>query len=357
MTVFLFCIFMIILILAMAEAITRIYYRFRFLLPFRSKSIGEYPYSRFIEKVDPPLEYRFKKGFHSEMVNINRFRCRGPEPAADGTKKRIMVIGESIFFGVKLKDEKKLWSVQLERILKEEGKDDWEVINAGSPVYNSLQHYIVWNQDLKKVKPDILLIELGGNDVSQAWMMGSKWKPGTPWPWKFIMALERKSPWSQRVFSASCLYFFFRRNMTERKSFPRWDENIQWEKCLDYIKENYRKIVEDARKMGIKVACLPYAPAYDINTTEEQERCLEAIQANWKTFTMGRAQYDYGLINFLRDEISPELALPCIDLDNAFRNHHERYELYLDLMHFTDKGMELTARTIYDSIVRLGWID
>ncbi len=357
MTVFLLCIFIIILIIATAEVIVRIYYRFRFLIPFRSKSIGEYPYSKFIEKVAPPLQYRMKKGFRSPAVNINRFRCRGQEPSEDGTKKRIMVIGESIFFGVKLKKEEQLWSVQLEKMLKAEGFNNWEVLNAGNPTYNSLQHRILWEQDLKNAKPDILLIEIGANDVTQAWMMGAKWKPGTPWPWKFIMALERKSPWWNRLLSFSCLYFFFRRNMTERKNFPRWDKNMQWENCLDFVRENYGKIVEDAEKSGTKVACIPYAPAYDPDTTKKQARCLEAIQANWENFTKDRAKYDYGLLEFIREKIRPDLNIPYIDLTSAFKNHPQRYQLYFDLMHFNSKGMELVAKTIFNSIVQLGWIE
>ncbi len=357
MITFLSVIFIVILIIAGAEAIARIYYRFKFLIPFKSKAIGEYPYSKFIEKVDPPLEYQLKKNFHSDMVNINRFRCRGPEPAFDGAKKRIMLMGESIFFGVKLRKEKQLWSVQLEKMLNEKELNKWEVLNAGNPTYNSLQHRILWDTDLKKAKPDILIIELGGNDVSQAWMMGSKWKPGTPWPWNFIMALERKSPWWNKILSMSCLYFFFRRNITERKSFPRWDEEMQWDECTDYIKKNYEKIVRDAKESGIKVACISYALAYDINTTEKQQRSLEAIQANWKNFTKERAEYDYKLLDIMREEICPYLDIPYIDLYSEFRCHPKRYQLYLDLVHFNSEGMKVTAKAIYDSLSEFGWID
>ena len=77
-----------------------------------------------------------------------------------------------------------------ERILADKGHPEWEVINAGNPTSNSYQHRLLWEQELSRTRPDILLIEIGGNDVSQAWMMDSRWKPGTTWPWRFIMALE-----------------------------------------------------------------------------------------------------------------------------------------------------------------------
>jgi len=149
------------------EICARIYHRLHFRLPFHSKVIGEYPYRSFIEKVPPPLYYRFKKGFKSPKVNINRFYCRGPEPAPDGEKNRIMVIGESNFFGAKLKKEKHLWSIKLEKILKNYGYGNWEVLNAGNPTYNTFQHHYLFENSLKDAKPRILLIEIGGNDVSQ----------------------------------------------------------------------------------------------------------------------------------------------------------------------------------------------
>jgi lysophospholipase L1-like esterase len=356
MTYFIIVFIGLILILGVVELCARIYYRLKFLIPFKSRFIEEYPYGQFIKKLDPPLEYRFKKGFRSKLVNINRFRCRGPEPAPDNTKKRLMLIGESIFFGVKLRHENQVWSARLEKILAERGFENWEVINAGNPTYNSYQHRLLWDQDLSKAKPDILLIEIGSNDVSQAWMMGSKWKPGTPWPWKFIMALERKSPWWNKLLSRFCLYFFFRRNTTERKKFPREDDNIQWEHCLDFIEKNYKAIIQSAQKQGIKVALVGFCFAYDLKITKNQARSLEAIQANWQSFIKGRAEYDHGLTESVK-QICKKFNIPYIGLDTAFRNHPQRYRLYLDLAHYNSQGMEFVAETLYNNMIKYGWLD
>ncbi len=347
----------LLLVLVLAETGARLYYRLKFGLPFRSKAIAEYPYSRFIEKVDSPLGFRLKKGFRSSMVNINRFCCRGPEPAPDGTRKRIMLIGESNFFGVKLFKESQLWSAVLEKILAQNGHGRWEVLNAGNPTYNSYQHRLLWQQELRRARPDILLVEIGGNDISQAWMMGSRWKPGAPWPWKFIMALERKSSWWNRLLARFCLYFFLRRRMTERKSFPRWDDQVQLEKCLDFVGQNFRRITRDALDMGAKVACLPVAFAYDRQVSPDKARCLEAIQANWRSFVEDRAEYDFSLSEYLRNTLCPELQIPMIDLEKALANHPRRYRLYLDLAHFNPAGHRAVARIIYEHLCKFGWLD
>ena len=68
------------------EMAARLYHRSSFLVPFRSRRVGEYPFTRFTEQQDPPLYFRFKKGFRSPMVSLNRFGLRGPDPSPrDGT--------------------------------------------------------------------------------------------------------------------------------------------------------------------------------------------------------------------------------------------------------------------------------
>ncbi len=337
------------------EGVSRGVYRMKYGMPFRSRVIGEYPYRRFIEACDPPLYFRLKKGFRSPMVHINRFRCRGPEPAPDGEKKRLLLMGESNFFGVKLTREEHLWSVKLEAILQKRGYARWEVLNAGNPTYNTFQHRHLWERELHRVRPEILILSLGGNDFSQAWMMGSRWEPGTPWPWEFILALERKSPWWNRLGARFCLYFLWRRRMTARKSFPRWDQDFQWERCIAAIKENYRAVVRDAQKRGARVIASSYAFAYDLNPGPEEARKLDAIQSNWRSFIEGRGEYDFKFLEVMQNEICPELDIPYIDFTKAFHEHPKRFEMYLDLAHFNEKGMAFVAQTLFQEIEALGW--
>ncbi len=347
----------ILALLALGEIGCRIYHQHRYGVPFHSKVVGEYPYSQFVEQVDPPLYYRFAKGFRSPMVNINRFRCRGKEPAADGAKKRLMVIGESNYFGVKLRKEKDLWSYRLEHLLKMHGYTNWEVINAGSPIYNSVQHRILWEQELREIKPDILFVCLSGNDVTQAWMMGSKWKPGTPWPWKFIMALERKSSWWNKILSHFCFYFLLRRRMTSRPGFTPQDDTFKWEECLHSLRESYRTIVEDAMKNGARVAVISHGFAVDLIPRPEDRRKLDTIQSNWEEHSKGNMSYILKAMEYIRDTLCWELDLPYIDLQRVFREYPRRFECYLDIAHWNGRGMRVVADTLFRELMRLGWLD
>lgn len=339
----------------LVELACRLYHRHRYGIPFVNKVSGEYPYSQFIEKVDPPLFFRLKKNFTSKLVNINRFRCRGPQPAPDGQKKRFLLIGESLSFGVRLRKEHHLWSIRLQKMLDRAYPGQWEVLNASNPTYNAVQHYHLWKEQMDQVKPDILVISLSGNDVSQAWMYGSQWKEGEPWPWKFIVALERKTPWWNKILGYFCFYFLLRRHHSPRKPFPRLDDNFQWEALRASVAKHYRLIADLGRKHGAKLAHMGYAFAYDKELTPQDERALDAVQANWRTFVEGRGVYDHEMFTFLEQEVCPSLGMEVVHLHERLNQRPDRYRLHLDLVHFNRRGQKVIADIIYQEIDRLGW--
>jgi lysophospholipase L1-like esterase len=344
-------------VLVLLEAGARLYHRMKFLVPFHSKLIGEYPFSQFLEETDPPLYFRFKKNFHSPMVNLNRFRCRGPEPAPEGQKKRMLVISESYLFGVKLLREEQLWSVILQNKLDQRMPGQWEVLNAANPGYNTDQHLAMWREELKATKPDIVVVGMGGNDEAIVSMMGPEWKPGSPWPIEFIMALERKSPWWKKLLNHFCFYFLWRRAAAgpAHSNFPAPKGEIPRRACHENIKDNYRALVKEAREMGAKVACTFYAPAVDFDLDEREKRKVASIQANWRETLETRTGLDLALINEIIEDLCTEMELPFIDMHQKFRGEPRRFEMYFDLAHWNQRGMPVVARTFMDEIDKLGW--
>jgi len=351
----------ILALLALAlEAAGRFYHRLHFLMPFRAKVISEYPYGSFSEKAEPPIFYRFKKRFHSPNLNINRFGLRGPEPAPDGSKKRVLVLGESDLFGPKLRREKDIWNVQLEGILKSKGHDRWEILNGGNPGYNVIQHRSFWEQELCRTNPDILILRIGGyNDISQAYVNGSHWEPGLSWPFEFILDLERKSPWWNGLLGRSCLYFLLRRNLAESTTsqFKIVDKNFQWERCKKSVFENQKAIIDSAKTRGIRVALMSWAPAYELEMDTKNRRRITALQANWHFFvdSWGVSQFEY--FDILDRTFSMDMEVPYINVAPYLWNHPLRFELYYDLVHLNEKGYTVLARALFDEIEKLGWWD
>ncbi len=339
------------------ELAARVYYRLRYLVPFHSRRIAEYPYRSFIEEVDPPLYYRFKKNFRSPRVNFDRFRCRGPQPAPDGRRKRVLVVSESYIFGVKLFKEEHNWAARLQGILEERHPGRWEVLNAGNPGYNTDQHRLLWEQELQRVKPDILVLGMGGNDMALASVKGKDWRPGVAWPMDFIYALERKSPAWQHWANAFCLYFLWRRwrSGPPQSRFQVDHQSFPEDACLDNIRKNVEILVAEARRLGARVAAIGYAPVVDFDLTPREERKAESIQANWRQLLETRTKYDLRFLDFVRERLSPQLGMPFIDTYAHFRRHPRRFEMYYDLAHWNARGMKELARLMYQEIEKLGW--
>ncbi len=342
--------------LAAAEVGARTYHKAHFLVPFQNRHIGEYPYDQFIQRRDPPLYFSFRPNFSSPRLNINRFGLRGPQPAPDGLKRRVLVIGESPFFGSKLPREKDLWSIRLEGILARQGHGGWEVLNAGVPGYNAVQYRHWWETTLIHTRPQILVLQMGGNDLTQAYVMGRKWQPGAPWPWDFIMAQRRASPWWRKPLLASCLYFLaHRRALTERKGFESSDTVFLQDRCRANILEQARAIVAQARELGTRVLLVNLPMAYDPHIGPEGLRACEAIQSNARESleTNGRCMLEF--FRYWVEDFAREQDLPALNLGPRFWSHPRRYQMFLDVGHWRAQGHALAAQALFERIQELGW--
>ncbi|MEA3280166.1 MAG: hypothetical protein U9Q38_06170 [Thermodesulfobacteriota bacterium] len=249
MTFILFAVLVILLAFAFVEIVARLLYKRKFLVPFHPKVVGEYPYKEFVELKAPPLQFQFKKGFSSKMININRFGLRGPEPAEQGSKKRFFLAGESEIFGAKLLSDNHLWSTHLQQILTEKSSNKWEVLNGGIAGYNLTQYLEFWDKEIVKLKPEILLVRMGLNEISQAYSMGASWKPGAPWPIKLILDMRRKTPTWEKLTNHSCTYNLMRNNPKESQDiFEPQDSGFQWDLCKKTVLENLETLIDKGKK-------------------------------------------------------------------------------------------------------------
>ncbi len=339
------------------ELAARLYHRVRYRLPFHSRRIAEYPYRSFIEEADPPLYFRFKRNFRSPRVNFNRFRCRGPQPEPAGSKKRLLAISESYLFGVKLFKEEQVWAARLQAMLDRRYPGDWEVLNGGNPGYNSDQFRILWEQEMHRVKPNLLVLGMGANDYAIAGVKGKDWRPGVPWPLSFIYALERRSPAWRHWANTLCLYFLWRRwrGHPPRNRFAVDADTFPERACQENIAKNMRCLVDEARKQGAKVVGISYAPVVDFGLSARDQRRADSLQANWRLLLESRTKYDLRFLEFFNTRLCPELGIPCIDTYAHFRRHPRRFEMYFDLVHWNHRGMELAAQIIFQEIDKLGW--
>ena len=106
-----------------------------------------------------------RSGRHA--IQVNSFGCRGEEPelpAADGTI-RIIILGDDSICGTAVNEDETV-SARLQQFLSEQTTRPLEIINGGVPGYCPLLSWLKFDQDLAKLKPDLVILHVDMSDVA-----------------------------------------------------------------------------------------------------------------------------------------------------------------------------------------------
>ncbi len=116
-------------------------------------------------------------------LHINSCGFRGNE-LAPSSSLRVLVVGGSTTFDTGVTDDEATWCMQLQKALQS-AYPGLEVINAGLPVYCLWGNYVKYILYDHHVRPDIVLVFQGINDL-------------TPWWAKAFSGLLREDYWGYR---------------------------------------------------------------------------------------------------------------------------------------------------------------
>jgi len=117
---------------------------------------------------DPILVYELTPGasayaWQADMrFNASGFRDRN-FPAGTSSTFRILALGDSATFGVKLPAEV-LWPVELERLFRREGLEV-EVFNLGIVGYDVLEEVALLEKHVDELEPDLVVLAYHPNDI------------------------------------------------------------------------------------------------------------------------------------------------------------------------------------------------
>jgi lysophospholipase L1-like esterase len=111
------------------------------------------------------LRPQFKGTIEGSPVTVNRIGLRGPELGAKATNEfRILSLGESTTFGLKV-DGEQAYSAVLQRLLNENHPSQkYNVINAGVPAYSSFQSLKFLESRGLRLDPDLVIFYHELND-------------------------------------------------------------------------------------------------------------------------------------------------------------------------------------------------
>lgn len=108
----------------------------------------------------PGARGRFKSYGFDVQVEINAQGFRGPAiaPAKDASKTRVLVVGDSLVWGFGVEQEEIFTSKMAAQC------QDLEVINFGVSGYSTDQELLLFKEQGKALKPDVVVLVVSGND-------------------------------------------------------------------------------------------------------------------------------------------------------------------------------------------------
>lgn len=95
---------------------------------------------------------------------FNREGYRDDEPTADPRVRRIVLLGDSVSFGLGV-DQDRIYAALLERRLRQELRQPWEVANLGIFAYHTGNELETLETDGLPLRPELVLVQFYMNDL------------------------------------------------------------------------------------------------------------------------------------------------------------------------------------------------
>lgn len=281
---------------------------------------------------DPLLKWRVAPG-SVEGYTLNQEGFRGaefPVGAKGADETRILVLGDSTTWGMGVKDEH-VWTARLEEILKSRGIVKQPVIlNAAVPGYTSFQGRLLFDNELIKYEPDIIITYFGVNDASSrpGMIRDSQWKLPPMW---MVPAM--------RILRKSMLYMDIKAaagrvvagEVAPKNAGPSKNAYIQRVTPDEYL-ENLNKIESHA---GEKTKFIHIAPAWWLDGKVRNDVAIIVFRGAGTVSVYssdGKAAYE-----------KPG-ALRLVDVFGTYAMNPE--DIFSDYCHLKPAGHEMVARDV-----------
>jgi lysophospholipase L1-like esterase len=293
-------------------------------------------------------------------IRIDSFGLRGrnvPLTAPVGTI-RILADGGSTTFDTAVSSDDSTWPAHLERILSQQGDRAVQVLNAGVPGYLTLDNLIRLQSELYRLKPDVVVLMQGHNDLYDALIDRRAVQvtdtPGElhpPWPWGYWLARNSLlygqlaaawRAWTGRVRGARAL--------------PPGDHILPLDSALMLGAERFQRDLTSyvliARQLGARVILVE--PVTVSGDAPEPRHAVEA-EAYGSAFPgvpPALAVAGYRRYRDVVREVARENGADLIATGDMGLNRSDLYDAS-DPMHLNDAGARLLAERLAERVAPL----
>ncbi|RBP14367.1 peptidoglycan/LPS O-acetylase OafA/YrhL [Roseiarcus fermentans] len=297
-----------------------------------------------IERPDPQkkLPFVLAPGSSGRMfdttIRINSAGFRGPEPALDkGDRFRIVALGESQTFGPTLRDGERPWPEQLQDLFAGRCSRPVEVINAGTEAYTLEDNLERMRRDVLPLKPDLVLSTHGMNGL-YALGLRQEAEPNEPGVRPRASALIGRAV----LTIERALHDFRTRGAAPRPAPPPLsDPALMRSRYADA----YRKLIALGREHGTPVVLATSSLAVDANAPREVKAFYGAVFKPIDDIIAANAAHNR-MVRLIGREQSAPVVEAIASLDGDWDD-----DLYLDIVHFTERGNARVARAMSEALV------
>lgn len=297
---------------------------------------------------------RFRSG--PFQVDVDSFGFRGGEitiPKPRGTF-RIFAVGESSTFGWKgTYSHEGAWPALLESKLRAAHPDrQIEVINAGVPGYTSIEQRVNFMLRISHLQPDAILIYHGNNDLNWSWV------PDIETKLVYGRDLVEDPSWIQMLIDHSYVAMELRSRISllGKSSRPK-HENVD-STAIRVLKDNLQGLVDDARRLNLKVAIGTFANGFDEAgqpgqfNDEEKKLGVPAVGRWFDNLGPQGARRSFPVYNAMIRSLASANSLPLAEPASRVP---KTAEYLTDWCHFTAKGEQLMADIWFETLQHAGW--
>lgn len=290
------------------------------------------------------LNYCLTPNFKHGMLSHNSLGFRGEEfsPEKPDSVFRIVALGGSTTYTVKVNSNNKTYPALLEKILNEEyGYKNAEVINAGVPGYNSWESLINLQFRVLDLNPDLILIYHGTNDVHPRLVPKNEYKGDNSGGRKDFICPEIS------VYDRSALLRIIQRRLGLSSQiglencvsrFHHGDKNKYLEaNPPKYFERNLTNIIAIAQRHNIGVSLATWA-----STTEFEDYASKPVY-----------QKGYVENNEVVKRVGAVCKVPVFDFEKAMPKDKEYWG---DGRHVNEKGARLKAELFAKHLHETGLI-
>jgi lysophospholipase L1-like esterase len=306
----------------------------------------------------PYLVYYPTPNYIKGQTSHNSLGYRNDEISLEkpGNVYRIVALGGSSTYDVRIEDNQKTFTAQLEKLLKEQyGYENVEVINAGVPGYNSWEILVNLEFRVLDLDPDLVIIYEGTNDVHARMVEPSSYRgddSGRRQPWHvppvplwehstFLRILSRMMNLTRQVsvddFTSSPTFFSwpYEYRLSEREISPA---EILEKNPPIYFSRNLENMIAISEKHNIDVLFVTWAYSPYLDDYASKAYYQKGFQEN----------------NEVVKEVAYRHHVPLFDFA-AVMPQDARY--WADGRHVNEAGALVKATLFAEFIHSQGWIE